>query len=317
MSSIKPLTGADLRNALPPFVLPDDIALKKVNIWSEGARMTGHVYALKSAGEKKLPTILMASGWGGTAEMMARRATLFAREGYLVVAFDYRGWGESDSRVVLKSPAPSPTTLSFTAEVIQVREVVEPIAMATDWQNAIHWLHGEPRCDTDRIGLWGTSFSGGLTAYVAARDHRVKAVYGQVGAYDGRPWGKTSVQYQVATERARGELRDYPQPLKEFYFEHAGGERMLYGWPMAQQFMEYAPMEEVVRMGNIPLMVVIAEHEELFDNEDNGIAAYNRHAGPKQLVTIPGITHYGIYLNDAASQAAKLAIEWFGKYLKN
>jgi dipeptidyl aminopeptidase/acylaminoacyl peptidase len=37
--------------------------------------------------------------------------------------------------------------------------------------------------------------------------------------------------------------------------------------------------------------------------------------GPKKLVTIPGITHYGIY-REAREQATKLAIAWFDEHLK-
>ena len=42
---------------------------------------------------------------------------------------------------------------------------------------------------------------------------------------------------------------------------------------------------------------------------------YERAKGPKKLVTIPGITHYGIYTT-ARVEATRLAIEWFDNYLK-
>jgi uncharacterized protein len=63
------------------------------------------------------------------------------------------------------------------------------------------------------------------------------------------------------------------------------------------------------------MQFVIAEKEELFDNRDHAIKAYQRFTGRKNLVEIPGITHYGIYL-EAHQQAQRLAIEWFDKYLK-
>ena len=37
--------------------------------------------------------------------------------------------------------------------------------------------------------------------------------------------------------------------------------------------------------------------------------------GPKKLVTIPKITHYGVY-GEAREQAQKLAVEWFDTHLK-
>lgn len=73
----------------------------------------------------------------------------------------------------------------FTAEVEEVREVVDPIDMGTDWLNAIHWMAGEERCNGN-IGLWGSSFSGGLVVWAAVRDPRVRAIHSQVGSLDGR-----------------------------------------------------------------------------------------------------------------------------------
>ncbi len=49
-----------------PFVLPDDVALRKVDILSEGTRMAGELYALKSAAGTKLPTLIMSHGWGAS-----------------------------------------------------------------------------------------------------------------------------------------------------------------------------------------------------------------------------------------------------------
>jgi hypothetical protein len=50
-----------------------------------------------------------------------------------VLTFDYRGWGASDSRLILVDGALQP-----------VREVVDPLDMAADILNAIHWMVGEP-----------------------------------------------------------------------------------------------------------------------------------------------------------------------------
>lgn len=292
------------------FKVPDDVATRAVDIWSEGTRMSGTVYAPKSAGSGKLPTILMAHGWGGTAAALTRDAAGFAQAGYLVVTFDYRGWGKSDSRVVLTKPAPAAdqkTKGRFVAEVQEVREVVDPVDMLVDWQNALHWLHGEPQVDTSRIGIWGSSQSGGYVAEIATRDHRIKAVYSQVGAFSGHGMGDTPAAFEEATKRARGEI-GYPEP----------GARVvgnLRGAPILSKFAAYAPVDHMNDAGQVPIMIVIAEKEELFDNKQHGILAYERYNGPKQLVTVPNIAHYGIY-REAWPQAHKLAREWFDKHLK-
>ncbi len=169
------------------FTPPDDIQFHTRDIKSEGTRMTAEVFSLKSRSGAKLPTIILCHGWGGVAAQLRPEAIVLARAGYLAVAFDYRGWGASDGRLILASPAPSGRNIArFSAEVQEIREVVDPLDQTTDLQNAIHWVVGEPECDAVRIGLWGSSYSGGHVVYVAARDRRVKALVSQVPALDSR-----------------------------------------------------------------------------------------------------------------------------------
>jgi hypothetical protein len=52
--------------------------------------------------------------------------------------------------------------------------------MVEDYRNAITWVCEQPHVDPDRIGVWGTSFSGGLVAYVGTFDRRVRAIVAQV-----------------------------------------------------------------------------------------------------------------------------------------
>src|SRR5260370_33779934 len=161
--------------AQAPFTAPPEIDYRRADIWSEGTRMSAELFSPKSMAGKKLPTILMAHGWGGVKASLRPDAVLFAKAGSLVVTFAYRGWGESDSRIA-----------KFKGQPQDVREVVDPLDFGTDWLNAIHWVAGETQCDMSRLGLWGSSFSGGLVVWAAERDPRVKALHSQVGSLDGR-----------------------------------------------------------------------------------------------------------------------------------
>lgn len=310
---------------LPPFEMPADVEVRKADIYSEGTRMEASVFTAKGSAGKKLPVILMAHGWGGVAASLVREASLFAQAGYFVVTFDYRGWGKSDSRVILTGRPPAEkSNYRYTAEVQELREIVDPLEMIVDWQNAIHWVVGEPQADAERIGLWGSSLSGGLVVAVAARDHRVKAVHGQVPALDGR-WALASGEqeakdyvttpdsqaqtYREATRRARGEL-GYPTP-------GAKAVGNLVGAPIRFKFGNYIPVEEIIWAPDCAIQLILGGKEELFDNRLNGIKALERHKGPKNLVTIPDIDHYGIYyVLEARNQSNKLAIAWFDRYVK-
>lgn len=295
------------------FKPPEDIAFRKATIVSEGTRMAAEVYAPAKPASEKLPTIVMAHGWGGVAANLRPDAVAFARAGYLVVIFDYRGWGASDSRVVLTARQPPHTKdQKFSAEVFEVREVVDPIDQTTDLANAVSWVHGEPQCDQEKIGLWGSSYSGGHVIYVAARDPRVKATVSQVPALDSRPMVTIGPErdktFAEATARTHGDL-GYPPP----------GARVignLRGAPLREKLMQYAPVDEVARAEQCATLFVLAENEELFDNREHGILAHERARGPKKLVVIPKITHYGVYLQ-ARKQAQQLAIDWYDEHLKN
>ncbi len=165
--------------------------------------MAAELFSLKTLDGEKLPTVILCHGWGVTISGLRPVAVAFARAGYLAVVFDYRGRGDSDSRVILTGPAPSRAERSgtrFTAEVREVREVVDPIDQTTDLLNTIHWAVGEPQCDADHIGLWGSSYSGGHVVYAAVRDPRVKAIVSQVGAQDSR-WVVATSQGREQTYR--------------------------------------------------------------------------------------------------------------------
>jgi len=297
------------------FKAPDNIDFRTANVTSEGVRLHAEMFSLKSLAGKPLPTIIQAHGWGGVAANLRRDAIDLASASYLVITFDYRGWGESDARLVLTKPSgvkPTPgQNQKFTAEVIEQREYVDPLEQTTDWFNVINWAVGEPAVDKDRIGLRGSSFSGGHVFYVAAREPRVKAVVSQVASFDGRWVGADKTQMDLtlseATKRAHGE--PYPAP-------RAVTVGRLIGAPIREKFLQFAPVEDAVKVKDTAVLFIVAEKEELFDNKDHAKLAYDRMTGTKKkYISIPNITHYGIY-RESRDQAIKMAVEWFDQYLK-
>ena len=60
---------------------------------------------------------------------------------------------------------------------------------------------------------------------------------------------------------------------------------------------------------------VIATLESGWLSTGPRVKAFERAKGPKKLVTIPELTHYGIY-KEGRNQAQRLAIEWFDVHLK-
>jgi len=283
------------------------IAERKVDIYSEGVRMSGTVLYPQALEGKKLPTVIMSHGWGGTAALLRPDAERFAKAGYFVLVFDYRGWGDSDARWVREG---SMATDGKAGR--ELREVVDPLDQATDIFNAVHWAMGEPMVDVNRVGLWGTSFSGGLVAYVAARDPRIKTIVSQT-AYFGQPRATYAPNALAraqsdATRRARGEIGYPPPSAKE-----VGNLR---GAPVRESFLLYAPIDDIQAIRGCAILIIDAEKEELFDTREQGELVFNRAGEPKKRVVIPGITHYGIY-TVARERAIGLAIEWMDLHLKS
>src|SRR5262249_3533354 len=224
----------------PTYKPPEGITFGKATVVSEGSRLAAELFTLKENEDKALPTIIMSQGWGGVAASLRQTAIDFARAGYFVVVFDYRGWGASEGKIVPTRPLErGKPGEAFTAEVKEIREIVDPLDMTTDLQNVVHWVHGEKRCDVKRIGLWGTSYSGGHVVSVAARAPRVKATVSQVPGMDSRfvllgPERKRT--FEDATRRTHGEL-GYPEP---------GAVQVgnLKGAPIRERLMNYAPVED-------------------------------------------------------------------------
>jgi dienelactone hydrolase len=300
------------QTAATAYKPPEDIAFRQAAIVSEGCQIAAELFTLKAGEGKPLPAIIMCHGWGGVAAQLRPEAVAFARAGYFVVTFDYRGWGASEGPIVLteRTRRGKPGE-PFTAEVREIRENVDPLAQTTDLLNVIHWIQGEKQCDTKRIGLWGSSYSGGHVVYAAARDPRIKATVSQVPALDSR-WvvqgeGRRLTE-EEATKRARGEI-GYPQPGAKVVGN-------LRGAPLREKLMHYAPVEDADKAPGCATLFILAEKEELFNNKEHGILAYERAKGRKKLVIIPKITHYGVYL-EARGQARQLAIEWFDEHLKH
>jgi dienelactone hydrolase len=293
---------------------------RDVNIWSDGTRLSGTLFFPDSMKPgDKVPAVILCHGWGGVRDHLNKAyAPEFAAAGFAVLTFDYRGWGDSDSRLVLKQQMPKLDEKGeATAKVQGVRELVDPFDQTTDIVNAINFLEGEPGVDSTKIGLWGTSYGGGHVVYVAAHDPRVKCVVSQVGSMDSRQIGDSPTYpggmaraHQEEIKRARGEgLDPVPQGVDQF--------PRLRGTPYVSRMVNYRPVEFAAGL-KVPILIIDAEKEELFDIKINGARVYElvKKNAPAEYKIIPGITHYGIY-STARPEGTRLAIEWFSKYLKS
>lgn len=131
---------------------------------SSGTRCAAWLYC--SEGPADPPVVVMAHGFGLTRRMgLTGYAGRFAKRGIAVLLFDYRGFGDSDG---------------------EHRNVVDPSRHVEDWRAAVDHARGLPSVNGDRLGVWGTSFSGGHALVTAARAD-AHAYVGQMPYYGDPP----------------------------------------------------------------------------------------------------------------------------------
>ena len=160
--------------------------------------MAGDVYRPKNLQpEDKLPAIVFVHGTGGVkkAGFSVRLGAAFAQNGYIFLNFDYRGWGESESKLLMLEAMPEPDEKGeVTVKARAIRWQMDFQDQTTDIRNAIAFISGEPNVDRERIGVFGTSYGGGLATWTAAYDPRVKCAAVQVPGMGG---GRGAPYYQA------------------------------------------------------------------------------------------------------------------------
>jgi len=284
--------------------------MRHIDIWSDGTRMSGDLW-LPDGFSKDMPrpAILMTHGWGGTREHLNDAyAGKFSEAGFVVLTFDYRGWADSDSRLVILGKQPD---ISKDGEVTvharAIREVVDPFDQVRDITSALDFLSGESGVDVNRIGLWGTSYSGGHVIFVGAQDPRIAAIVSQVG-YQGVGLTRERRLFarQRAIDKARGKIDPIPQGIDAF--------PNLRGTPDLAKMVDYRPIDWAGRI-RVPTLIIDVEDEELFDRTKNGRAAFELISKNTQADyrLFPG-KHYDIYYKHSSATTV-LAIEWFEAYL--
>lgn len=134
--------------------------VRSVSFDSDGDTCAGDLYLPDASSP---PVVTMAHGFGAERSFrLPAYAERFVDQGIAVFSFDYRGFGDStgdDQRV-------------------------DPFRHRQDWLAAVDAVRTFDAVDGSRLGLWGTSFSGGHVVETAAR-REVAAVAAQVPFLDG------------------------------------------------------------------------------------------------------------------------------------
>jgi len=289
---------------------------------AEGVTLRGWLY-LPEAHAEPAPVVVMAHGFSAVKEMyLDRFAEVFADAGLAALVFDNRSFGASDG---------------------EPRQEIDPWIQVRDYRHAITYASMRPELDAERIGVWGSSYSGGHVLAVGAIDRRVRCVVSQVPLISGHANFRALVRAdfiagfreQFDADRAvryRGEppamvpvvAEDplapsaLPTPDSWAWFSQTGQTRAP-SWRnevtlrSVEMFTEYEPGTYLPWISPTPLLMVVAERDHLTPAE-LAIAAHERANEPKGLVILPG-GHFDAYV-DGFDDASSAARDWFIEHLR-
>ncbi len=294
---------------------------KNITFFSKGLRCSGWLFVPDDLPEgQRAPIIVMAHGFTGVKEMfLPDFAERFSAAGFVTLAFDYRYFGDSEG---------------------EPRCQLFPLHQVEDVRNAITWASDQSEVDPQRVGVWGTSYGGGIVVYAATFDRRIKAVVAQVPstmslefrrAMDPERWDSLDgFLLQDRVERYKTGAVNYlkvvaPEgepcvfPGKEAYEAYMTLAETSPNWrnqvsvESLEKTRQFDPVSLVHWMAPTALLLIPGEKDSLIPI-DAVKDTYERAQEPKDIAILP-IGHFDIYEEPWLSKAAGAAIDWFEKYL--
>jgi hypothetical protein len=258
----------------------------------------------------------MAHGFSGVKEQLDHYAALFASSGFSVLLYDHRSFGASDGLP---------------------RYEVNPYQQICDWQDAITFALTQPQFDDAvTVGVFGSSYAGGLAMVVAACDTRVGTVVAQIPNVSGHRNARLLLGEDGIAEVRRRSVKDRaarlagadPEMVPVFTnepgafcalppamnaddiqgFEAAGTWRNTVTLRSMEYLIDFEPAGWVPFVAPKPLLMVVGEHDTCTFVEIQR-QVFATAGEPKKLVVHPGghfdtySTHFGV-----AGYAAR---DWF------
>jgi uncharacterized protein len=273
-------------------------------------------------GSGKYPTIIMAHGFSAVKEMhLDKYAEAFAHAGFASLVYDNRNFGASDG---------------------EPRQEIDPWLQIRDYSDAITFARSLDQPDKKRIGIWGSSYSGGHVLVVGAIDRRVRCVVSQVPVISGWQNFRRLVRadFLAPLQAGLGADRDSraaghapgmlpvvaedpmaPSALPtadsyEWFTKTAAARAPSWRNEVTLRTIEYGfgyePGAYIGLISPTPLLMIVAVNDHLTVS-DLAIAAYERAYEPKRLVLMPG-GHFDAYV-EMFDLSFGPANEWFHTHL--
>jgi fermentation-respiration switch protein FrsA (DUF1100 family) len=290
---------------------------RPVEFYSEGFKLQGDLYFPDdlSVGEQRA-AVLLCHGYTGVKDLyLPDNARALNEAGYVSMTFDYKGWGDSEGS----------------------RSRLAPYSRVADVQAAMTFLGLQPEVDSDRIGIYGTSYGGATVSWVGAVDPRAKCIVSVVGVGNGQRWmsrvRRTDEWFDLLERSQSDRERRSTTGTSEFVerseillpdrqsAELAAAARRLNPAAINTIPLEYVddtlgfnPEWIVDRISPRPILFITSDNDRLVPPEESE-QLYAHAREPKKLVALRGYGHYEVYQEPAFSEVMAATLDWYGKYL--
>ena len=327
------LAAPDYQGAMVPSTNTSSMELKtgvnRVHFRSQGLQLAGDLYAPENFNESgSYPTIVFSGPFNQVKEQMgAVYGKKLSAKGYVFLAFDHRGYGESEGEVRNNE--------KFDWKQEGIRD-------------AISYLRTLPFIDREKLYGLGGCASGGYMAIVASTDKRLKAIATISGMMDNVqsifrsiPKEQLLQALKVANESRQ---RQYETGEVEYFdslgFENTdpatlpeGAQREGYDYYMtaragAVTFPNYThrTVANLLEDQGLTSAVHIAPYlytpylgiygqKAIGDTGPLTVAYYEACSEPKELFEVPNATHVSLYdIDQDVDKAVDRIDEFFRKY---
>ena len=300
----------------------------EVEFYSCGELCRGWLYLPDEGAETgPWPAVVMAGGWCYVREfVMPQYAEHLARNGVASLVFDYRNFGASDGAR---------------------RQHADPWQQIEDYRSALSYLSGLQDVDSERLGVWGISYSGGHVLILAAIDRRIKAAVSVVPVIDGeenmrRAHGHDRfIELRDLVETDRDERCHTGKPGGDIPYHTVDPTTDLCTWPFADSYtlfedlrrqaplfenrstvesvdrlLTYSVFPYVARATRVPIAMIIAADDEKTP-ADLQVKAFDAIPNPhKVLIDLSGAGHRDLYAGETQiAQAVASTVDWFTTHL--
>jgi fermentation-respiration switch protein FrsA (DUF1100 family) len=290
---------------------------KPIHFYSEGVRLVGDLFVPDDlTPSPPRAGIVLCHGYTGVKDLyLPDNARVLNEAGYVVMTFDYKGWGDSEGS----------------------KSRLAPYSRVADVQAALTFLGAQPEVDAGRLGIYGTSYGGATVVWTGAVDPRVRCVVSVVGIGHGARWMRSVRRPDEFHDLLARSDQDRVRRAREGTSEFVKREEILLPDRQSAELAAAARRRNPAAVGTIPLEYVaetlefhpewvvdkIAPRPVLFITTDDdrlvppeeSLQLYARAGEPKKLVVLKGYGHYEVYADPAFSEVMKATVAWFRQYL--